>query len=253
MVSYYTGNNTGDNPGNLPSPYYWWEAGAFFGALVDYWYYTGDETYNEITYQALLSQVGDNYDYMPTNQTKSEGNDDQGFWAMSSMEAAEMNFTNPPDDEPGWLALTQAVFNEFVDRWDDSTCGGGLRWQIYTFNTGYNYKNAIANGCLFNIAARLARYTGNSTYGDWAEKTWDWMQSTGLMGSEYQVYDGTSNTDNCSSIDHVQWSYNAGIFLFGSAMMYNYVSFPNFLAPLTFAVVGDGRGERKEEQGVLQK
>jgi mannan endo-1,6-alpha-mannosidase len=28
LMAYYTGNNTGDVPGNLPSPYYWWEAGA---------------------------------------------------------------------------------------------------------------------------------------------------------------------------------------------------------------------------------
>lgn len=28
LMSYYTGNHTGDVPGNLPSPYYWWEAGA---------------------------------------------------------------------------------------------------------------------------------------------------------------------------------------------------------------------------------
>lgn len=28
LMSYYTGNRTGDVPGNLPSPYYWWEAGA---------------------------------------------------------------------------------------------------------------------------------------------------------------------------------------------------------------------------------
>ena len=28
MMKYYTGNNTGDIPGNLPNPYYWWEAGA---------------------------------------------------------------------------------------------------------------------------------------------------------------------------------------------------------------------------------
>jgi hypothetical protein len=27
LVSYYTGNNTGDVPGNLPQPYYWWECG----------------------------------------------------------------------------------------------------------------------------------------------------------------------------------------------------------------------------------
>lgn len=38
LMSYYTGNNPGDNPGNLPAPYYWWEAGAMFMTMVDYWY-----------------------------------------------------------------------------------------------------------------------------------------------------------------------------------------------------------------------
>lgn len=28
LMSIYTGNRTGDVPGNLPDPYYWWEAGA---------------------------------------------------------------------------------------------------------------------------------------------------------------------------------------------------------------------------------
>jgi mannan endo-1,6-alpha-mannosidase len=28
LMSYYTGNRTGDVPGNLPDPYYWWETGA---------------------------------------------------------------------------------------------------------------------------------------------------------------------------------------------------------------------------------
>lgn len=34
MMSYYTDNSTGGTPGNLPAPYYWWEAGAMFGALI---------------------------------------------------------------------------------------------------------------------------------------------------------------------------------------------------------------------------
>lgn len=38
MLTSYTGNNTGDNPGNLPPPYYWWEAGAMFMHMVDYYY-----------------------------------------------------------------------------------------------------------------------------------------------------------------------------------------------------------------------
>jgi mannan endo-1,6-alpha-mannosidase len=33
LMSYYTGNNTGDVPGNLPDPYYWWETGAMYDDL----------------------------------------------------------------------------------------------------------------------------------------------------------------------------------------------------------------------------
>lgn len=47
------------------------------GALIDYWYYTGDNTWNVITTQGLLFQVGLDRDYMPYNQTMTEGNDDQ--------------------------------------------------------------------------------------------------------------------------------------------------------------------------------
>lgn len=220
MMSYYTGNNTGDNPGNLPSPYYWWEAGALFGTMVDYWYYTNDTSYVTVTVQALISQIGDDDDYMPTNQTKTEGNDDQSFWGMAAMTAAELKFQDPDSDEPGWLALAQGVFNSMIPRWDTTTCGGGLKWQIFTFNAGYDYKNSIANGGFFNIAARLALYTDNSTYAEWAEKTWDWITDIGLIGDAYQVYDGTSDTKNCTELDHVRWSYNSGIWLYGAAAMW---------------------------------
>ncbi|KAM3084111.1 hypothetical protein ACMFMG_001783 [Clarireedia jacksonii] len=224
LMSYYTGNNTGDVPGNLPSPYYWWEAGAMFGTMINYWYYTNDTTYNNNVQQALLHQAGDDGDFMPMNQTKTEGNDDQGFWGLAAMTAAETNFQNPPSPNPGWLALAQGVFNTQASRWDNSTCNGGFRWQIFTFNNGYNYKNSISNGCIFNLAARLALYTGNQTYADWAEKVFDWVYGVGLMSADYDIYDGTQNTDNCTSKDHNRWSYNAGIYLLGSAVMYNYTN-----------------------------
>jgi mannan endo-1,6-alpha-mannosidase len=192
--------------------------------MINYWYYTGDTTYNAVTTQALLHQAGDSGDYMPLNQTKTEGNDDQGFWGMAAMTAAETKFPDPPKGKPGWLALAQGVFNTQVPRWDTSTCNGGFRWQIFTFNNGYNYKNSISNGCVFNLAARLALYTGNTTYADWALQTWDWMNAVGLMSPDYKVVDGTHNTDNCTEKDANTWTYNAGIFLLGGAAMYNYVS-----------------------------
>lgn len=60
-----------------------WEAGAMFGAMIDYWYYTGDGTYNDVTTEALLFQVGPDNNYMPPNQSKSLGNDDQAFWGIA--------------------------------------------------------------------------------------------------------------------------------------------------------------------------
>lgn len=43
-----------------------------FGQMIEYWYYTGDTTYNDVVMQGLLAQVGPNNDYMPPNQTKTE-------------------------------------------------------------------------------------------------------------------------------------------------------------------------------------
>lgn len=228
-MQYYKGNQSGQTPGILPGPppagdYYWWEGGALWGTMIDYWHLTGDSTYNDVVTQALLWQVGPNQDYMPPNVTASLGNDDQGFWGMTAMQAAEENFPDPPKDQPQWLALAQAVFNTQADPGrHDNTCGGGLRWQIPFSNNGYNYKNSIANGCFFNLGARLARYTNNETYANWAETTWDWVRSVGFMDDQYNIYDGAHVETNCTDINRAQFSYNNGVYLLGAAYMYNYV------------------------------
>jgi mannan endo-1,6-alpha-mannosidase len=192
--------------------------------MINYWYYTGDTTYNDVTQQALLHQAGDEGNFMPDNQTKTLGNDDQGFWGMAAMTAAETKFQDPPAPSPGWLALAQGVYNTQVVRFDNATCGGGFRWQIFSFNQGFSYKNSISNGCFFNLAARLALYTGNATYAAQAVKVFDWTHDIGLITPDYgEVFDGAQITDNCTSKDQTKWTYNVGIFLLGSAAMYNYV------------------------------
>ncbi|KAF8246910.1 mannan endo-1,6-alpha-mannosidase [Wilcoxina mikolae CBS 423.85] len=222
MMQFYAGNLTGQIPGLFGDPYYWWEAGAAFGALIDYWYYTGDAGYIPVTMEAMLHQVGPDNNYMPPNQSKSLGNDDQAFWAHSAMSAAEKKFPDPPKGQPQWLSLAQAVFNTQAARWDDEHCRGGLRWQIYTFNNGYHYKNTVSNGAFFLLASRLARYTGNSTYMDWAVKTWDWTRNIGLMSDDYKLYDGYDINDGCTKVQPIQWTYNAGLYLAGAAYLYNY-------------------------------
>jgi mannan endo-1,6-alpha-mannosidase len=224
-MSYYQGNTTASDIGILPAPYYWWEAGAVWGAMLDYYHYTNDSTYNEVTALALLSQVGPNYDYVVPAQEFDEGNDDQLFWAYATMSAAEKNFPQPGTGNYSWLQLTENLWNTVQRRWDTSTCGGGLKWQVYPQNTGYNYKNSVSNGGFFHISARLARFTGNQTYLDWAGTSYNWSQTVGLINAEnYQVYDGTSDTLNCSQLDQILWTYNAGTYLYGSAILYNYTN-----------------------------
>ncbi|CAI4896243.1 CKB_collapsed_G0042840.mRNA.1.CDS.1 [Saccharomyces cerevisiae] len=223
MLDYYEGTRYGGTVGMFQSPYYWWHAGEAFGGMLENWFLCENDTYQELLYDALLAQTGSNYDYIPSNQTMVEGNDDQGIWGITVMGAVERNFTDPGDGKPGWLAMVQAVFNTMYSRWDSEHCGGGLRWQIFTWNSGYNYKNTVSNACLFQIAARLGRYTGNTTYLEVAEQVFDWLVDVGyvVLNDTANVFDGAEIDTNCTDITKIEWTYNHGIVLGGLAYMYN--------------------------------
>ncbi|KAK3074386.1 hydrolase 76 protein [Teratosphaeriaceae sp. CCFEE 6253] len=228
-------------PGLFPEPYYWWESGLAWDSLIRYWALTGDDTYNDLIREGLLFQLGSDSNFLPPNQTKSEGNDDQSYWALAAM------------------TCSGNVFASQAARWDDETCGGGLRWhahihlehrhgpshfdrlpgrQIFTFNNGYNYKNSQSTGNFVQLAARLAAFTGNTTYSDWAEKGTQWALDTGLISGANEtsgaVYDGMDTDTNCSQINHLQWTAGVGSFLSGAAYAAN-VSDSKFWQQLIFA------------------
>ncbi|KAI2786975.1 Mannan endo-1,6-alpha-mannosidase DCW1 [Penicillium oxalicum] len=222
MMTYYHGNETGQIPGAFPSK--WWEGSALFLALLQYWHFTGDATYNGELRVGLEWQSGKNGDYMPSNYSSYLGNDDQMFWGLAAMTAAELRF----EDVSGgfsWLSLAQGVFNTQIKRWDTSTCNGGMRWQIWPYQSGYTLKNSIANGGLFQLAARLARYTHDATYATWAKRIWDWSLSSPLLNnSTWNVADSTNMENNCATQGNTQWSYNYGTYMMGAAYMYNYTN-----------------------------
>ncbi|CAK4032275.1 glycoside hydrolase family 76 [Lecanosticta acicola] len=228
LQSFYRNNETSTAVtavGTFPEPLYWWEAGAVWGGMVDYWAYTNDTSYNAVTSQAMMAQVGPDMNYMPPAYFSSLGNDDQAFWCLAVLSAQEYGFPVPQGQKSTvWLDLAEAVWNTQVPRWDTTSCGGGLKWQIFEANKGYSYKNSISNGGLFQISARLARYTGNQTYVEWAEKTWDWMSAIGLISPNYEVYDGSDSTINCTQLDHTTWTYNPAMLIYGTAMLANYTN-----------------------------
>ena len=140
------------------------------------------------------------------------------------MSAAEYSHPVPANiPQSQYLTLSINVFNELASRWNSSYCGGGLKWQWRQSNRGYDYKSTIANGAFFQLGARLARYTGNLTYAEWADKTYTWLESVAFLKSAtYKVLDGAGDApDNCTKIDQHQWSYNTAAVLYGSAVMAN--------------------------------
>lgn len=140
------------------------------------------------------------------------------------MSALEYQFPEPEAAPAKYIDVVTACFDNIVSRWDETTCGGGLKWQIYPENSyGYNYKNSISNGAVFALGARLARYTGEQKYADWAVKLYDWTVKTGLISNDFAVFDGTDDKTNCDKVaDETEWTYNIGVYLHGAANMFDY-------------------------------
>ena len=60
----------------------------------------------------------------------------------------------------------------------------------------------MQNGGFFQLASRLARYTANDTYTQWAEKMWDWLSTSTLIDDSdptaWKINDGAGVGDNCA-------------------------------------------------------
>lgn len=220
MVDYYNARDSANIPGKLDKT--WWEGGSMFMTMILYWWVTGDSQFNDIIQEGMYFQKGED-DFFPSNYSQYLGNDDQVFWGLAAITAAEFNFPEQ-DGQPSWVSLAQGVFNTQYPRWDTSSCHGGMRWQIWPYQNGYLTKNAISNGGLFQLSARLALYTGNQTYAEWAERIWDWSATTPLLKQKsWNIADSTTCDTQCTDHGDFQWTYNYATYMSGAAYMHNYV------------------------------
>jgi mannan endo-1,6-alpha-mannosidase len=235
----------------------WHLGGKAWDAMIKYQMYTKDTKYQ----QAIQTAMTRNMERVPNGKgyrmarVAPEGEEKVLWWIYPALTAMESGF--PPPECPGetvspgpagnlsrgvpgkvspasggkcaitWQSLATAAFDEYVERWhaESDTCGGGLRWQLE--NPGY--KGTPTNGGFFQIAARLARHTGNATFADWATAVWEWTGAVGFLrtGDEYHVFDGAEDRNGraCSRkgyFDVAEYSHNLGLYLHGAAHMYAY-------------------------------
>ncbi|USP76311.1 glycoside hydrolase family 76 protein [Curvularia clavata] len=212
----------------LPQPFWWWQSGTVVDAILTYTTVTGDNQYEPLLQNTILSQATAGNDFLTVDAT---GNDDQTWWALAAATAAEVKFPESQGSVP-WIDLARNVFNQQTERWGNEKkgaagCKGGLGWKIAKGdgNDGFFYKNSISNGLMFQLAARLAKLstTTNATAAEeareWAEKVYDWSLHVGLVNDQYDVFDGTDEKNGCADLNHNQWSYNVGVYMYGSAVM----------------------------------
>ncbi|RGP80055.1 hypothetical protein FLONG3_1826 [Fusarium longipes] len=232
LIEFYNGNESGNIPGLLEESngkgngYYWYQSGAFMSAFVDYWQLTGDDTYNDIISEGIQWQTGKDKDFMPANQTITEGNDDQSIWAMAAMTAAEYGFPAPSDKKTQWYNLAKNAWDTQRERWDteddSGVCYGGLRWQIVPTNNGFNYKSTLSTALFFNLGARINRWSPSDAVADYVTTSYSWFVDNNIIDRKTKVvYDGGSVSDNCTDLNKIQWSYNAASIAMGLAYLYN--------------------------------
>ncbi|KAJ4347494.1 hydrolase 76 protein [Ascochyta clinopodiicola] len=200
-------------------PIWWWQSGSAVDALLTYTSTTGDSQYATLLSNTLITEATGTNDFMTVHAT---GNDDQAWWALAALTAAETNLA--PTGPVPWATLAQNVFQAQTTRWDKEKCNGGMKWKILKGDgtTGWHYKSSIANGLFFQMAARLALLTSSADIQAWAEKSYDWTVSVGLINPQFDVYDGTDDAkgeNGCVDVNHNMWSYNVGVFMYGSAVM----------------------------------
>ncbi|KAG0153003.1 hypothetical protein PDIDSM_1962 [Penicillium digitatum] len=227
-MTWYKENGT-DNPGFISRS--WWTGAALFLACLNHWHATNDTTYNEEVSIGMQHQGSPTGDFMPT-WAIGIGNDDQMFWGLAAITAAEYKFPNRPTGNT-WLTLAEGVFNDQKASdgkgWDTTVCGGGIRWQKEIWQSGYTMKNAVSNGGFFMLAARLAWFTQKKGYSTWAERVWNWSTSVNLVNDTLwtvadSVREGTGGPNGCSLPDNTRWTYNYGVFASGAAYMYAYTN-----------------------------
>lgn len=62
--------HTGDIISKADGYYYWWDGRFAWGAMVDYWYLTGDGQYNDDVARALQFIVDSDADHLQSNHTR---------------------------------------------------------------------------------------------------------------------------------------------------------------------------------------
>jgi mannan endo-1,6-alpha-mannosidase len=149
-------------------------------------------------------------------------NDDILWYALATSSLASITTKYLPN--PGGLSNYQISLNTYnqVQQQYDDVCGGGIYWSRNRNDpTRGAYKSAITNcqQILLGAQLELLNPSPNSKFITQSATTLEWMKSSGVLNTEYQVFDGLK-TDKSCVVSQMLFSYPSGILSAGLANLY---------------------------------
>lgn len=212
----------------------WWQAGNALETTIDYSRITNTKTYHNLINNTFEKNKGSKF-------INEWFYDDDGWWALTWIKAYDLT------GETRYLDMAKTIFNDMKQGWD-STCGGGIWWKKKRI-----YKNAITNELFLSVAARLHLRTkgdsGPGSYLDWAQRTWNWFKSSGMINSKNLVNDGLN--DACQNNGKTVWTYNQGVILGGLVDLYKATNDRSLIVQAQ--AIADAAIKKLAPKGILQE
>ena len=210
----------------------WWQSGVALQAVLDYMLATGSREYLPQVRNTIKKQRKP-LPWWPEGggEFRADSTDDTGWWALAMTSMYELT------GEDEWLDVAALDEAYMWDYWNNTTCGGGLIWNI----PRREYHNAISNELYLTLTARLHRLVsgddddddnddgyGGDDGGDDDEdgflhrslKEWDWFAASGMINDENLINDGLTQDEACVNNGQTTWTYNQGVLLGGLVDLY---------------------------------
>ncbi|MBD1843597.1 carbohydrate-binding protein [Cyanobacteria bacterium FACHB-63] len=189
----------------------WWNAANALEATIEYSRLTDSLTYRGNIFNTFYQKP------RYANFINPWFRDDDGWWAIAWIRAYDLT------GEQKYLDQAKFIFWDMTKGWDN-VCNGGLYWH----KRELNYKNAITNGLLLSVAAKLnLREPNDKRYLEWSQKIWKWYQQSGVINAENLVNDGLDS--NCRNNGKTIWTYNQGVLIGALVDLYRGTKDPELL------------------------
>jgi hypothetical protein len=178
-------------------------AGWFTPDLINYWvpvreYWKAPTIAQELVAHMALAGTPDFASLVETVRQAGTGSldncgylDDATVWGRFHITAYDWLTATHGAGADNYKKNATTVYNGLASTWDD-TCGGGLYWKRpdKSYPDPRNFKAVNSTLGLMEIGLGLHRITGDEKQLQCAEKSWKWVQGSGLIDAQGMVWGG---------------------------------------------------------------